>query len=310
VKIKIVSFAAAAILLLSSCSALFGNFRDDLDTQNSIYSSDLSRTTETSSPEDVASLTKEISYSEGVAEELEENTVSITIPEGYTLARIAMLLEEKGLCTVDEFIDEAQSGKYHKIYSLLLEQELNNSRCFALEGYLFPDTYEFYKNASLEDIINSFLANTERKITEDLRTQISVSAYTVDQIITMASIIEKESQGEEIMPIISSIFHNRLDSGMKLQSDVTIKYVEGAVKPFISGDINRYNEHYNTYKCDRLPAGAICNPGIKAILAALNPARTDYFFFVTDKETQEYYFASTYEEHLQNVDLAGWAKSD
>lgn len=230
-------------------------------------------------------------------------TQTITIPEGYTLARIGMLLEQKGICTADAFIAAGQNGDFSE-FPLVAQQSSDSGRCFKLEGYLFPDTYEIYSSDPPETIIRRILTHTEQKISAGLRAKIQESGYSVDEIITLASIIEKEAFGHDQMPNISSVLHNRLDEGMKLQCDVTINYVEGAIKPFISGDKNRYNSTYNTYKCNGLPAGAICNPGLDAIKAALNPADSDYFYFITDTN-RNYYYAETWEEHLENLKKAG-----
>lgn len=229
--------------------------------------------------------------------------MSITIPEGWTLPRIGMMLEEQGLCTEMEFIAATNTGDFSS-YPLVAAQQADPNRCFKLEGYLFPDTYEIYSTDPPEVIIRKILDHTEQTITADMRAQIEQSGYNVDEILTLASIIEKEAFGHEEMPRISSVLHNRLDDGMQLQCDVTINYVEGAIKPFIEGDKDRYNDYYNTYKCPALPAGAICNPGIDAIRAALNPADTDFYYFVTDSE-KKYYYASTYSEHQENVRAAG-----
>lgn len=226
-------------------------------------------------------------------------TVSITIPEGYTLPRVGMLLEQKGICTAEEFIAASQEGDFSD-FSLIAAQKPDEHRCFKLEGYLFPDTYEIYETDLPDAIIRKILEHTERKFSSELRAKIDASGYTADEILAMASIIEKEAFGEEHMPMISSVLHNRLDMGMKLQCDVSITYVEGAIKPFITGDIDRYNAYYNTYKCAALPAGAICNPGMAAIKAALEPTDTDFVFFLTDKE-KNYYYAEKWEEHEENV---------
>lgn len=230
-------------------------------------------------------------------------TQTITIPEGYTLARIAMLLEEKGFCTVEEFITASQEGDFSEFRLAVKMQQVEDS-CFKLEGILFPDTYEVYTGESPDAIIRRMLAHTEQMLGEKLMADIAASPYGVSEIFTLASIIEKEAYGAAEMNNISSVLHNRLDSGMKLQCDVTINYVEGAIKPFIDGDKNRFNSLYNTYKCPALPAGPICNPGLDAIKAALYPADTDYLFFLTDKD-KNYYYAVTYEEHKENVAAAG-----
>lgn len=237
------------------------------------------------------------------ADTVELQTLTLTIPEGYTLARIGMTLEEMGVCTTDEFINAAQNGDFSS-FPLVAAQTPDSHRCFKLEGYLYPDTYEIYATDSPDTIIRRILTHTEQKIDSSIRQQISASGYTIDQIITMASIIEKEAYGAQQMPMISSVVHNRLNQGIRLQCDVSIVYVEGAIKPFISGDVNRYNAYYNTYKCDALPVGAICNPSLSAIRAALSPAQSNYLYFVTD-ENQNYYYAETWEDHQKNLVTAG-----
>jgi uncharacterized YceG family protein len=117
--------------------------------------------------------------------------------------------------------------------------------------------------------------------------------YSINQILTVASMIEKETADPQLMPNIASVIYNRLNIGMKLQFDSTINYVERYIKPNISGDIDRYNSYYNTYKCAALPEGPICNPGRAAIQAALNPAVTDYLYFYSDSEGK-YHFSHEY----------------
>ncbi|SDM85751.1 UPF0755 protein [Acetanaerobacterium elongatum] len=292
--------ALAAALVLTACGESTGNIGSSAESLNSssgIWSLQSSVTTSLTAGTSEESTASQQSSSE------EPLTMSVTIPEGYTLARIGMLLEEKGICTTDEFINASQTGDFSE-FPLVAQQTENPNRCFKLEGLLFPDTYEIYTGDGPDAIIRRMLAHTEEKIDNTLRAQIKDSGFTVDEIITMASIIEKEAFGSEEMPKISSVLHNRLSDKMKLQCDVTITYVEGAIKPFISGDINRYNKYYNTYKCAALPAGAICNPGLDAIKAAVNPAQTDYLYFVTDKKNN-YYYAATWEEHQQNLVAAG-----
>lgn len=226
-------------------------------------------------------------------------TFTVTIPEGYTLARIGMLMEEKGVCTAAELIEASQTGDFSE-FPLIAAIKENPNRCFRLEGYLFPDTYEFYTGVTPDRILSTILSHTEKKITSEMREAIASSGLTVDEVITLASIVEKEAYGAEEMPNISSVLHNRLAEKMRLQCDVTITYVEGAIKPFITGDVNRYNSYYNTYKCDGLPAGPICNPGLPAIQSVITPAKTEYLFFVTDKD-KKYYYAKTLEEHNETV---------
>ena len=231
--------------------------------------------------------------------EAEIEILRLTVPEGYTLARIGLRLEEMGVCTAEEFIAAAQTTDFSD-YRLFNLPKPDTNRCFVLEGYLFPATYEIYSNDSPEAVIRRMLNHFEQVITPEILILVEQSGYTLDEILAIASIIEKEAFGKEVMPMISSVIYNRLEIGMRLQCDVTIKYVEGAIKPFITGDKNRYNEDYNTFKCKAIPAGAICNPGIQAIAAALKPADSDYFFFVTDDD-KAYHFSETYEEHLVKI---------
>lgn len=227
-------------------------------------------------------------------------TVKITFPEGSTVARIFDTLEAKGVAKKDDLFSVMQSYDFSS-YPLISSSPNSTERCFKLEGYLYPNTYEFYVGESPENIIKRFLTVSEKKINQEYRSRASELGYSIDDMIILASILEKEVHKSSELATVSSIFHNRLKAGQKLQSDATIKYVEGAIKPYITGDINRYNSFYNTYKCKALPAGAICNPSIKAIEAALYPAETNYFYFANDN-AGNYYYATTYEEHLANYE--------
>ncbi len=227
-------------------------------------------------------------------------TVRVTITEGEALAQIAQKLEKAGVCKASELIATANSYDFG-YYPLIAAQSANPNRCFRLEGYLFPDTYEFYWNEKPENVLGRFLRNAESKITAAHRSRAAELGYSVEEILTIASIIEREGANPGEMKNVSSILHNRLEQNMKLQCDATIRYVESWIKPFISGDVNRYNAYYNTNKCPALPAGPINNPGLGAINAALYPADTDYLFFCHDSEAN-YYYAATYEEHLANLE--------
>lgn len=287
-----------ALLLCLLLTACFGN--TDEAASSSIVSS---MPSESVPPSKDASLDNSVEVSSLPASSQPPLTQTITIPEGFTLARIAMLLEEKGFCTVEEFIAASQEGDFSE-FTLAVKMQQVEESCFKLEGILFPDTYEVYTGESPDAIIRRMLAHTEQMLGEKLMADIAASPYSVSEIFTLASIIEKEAYGAAEMNNISSVLHNRLDSGMKLQCDVTINYVEGAIKPFIDGDKDRFNSLYNTYKCPALPAGPICNPGLDAINAAINPADTDYLFFLTDKD-KNFLYAATYEVHLENIKTAG-----
>ncbi len=175
-----------------------------------------------------------------------------------------------------------------------------------LEGYLFPDTYEFHVGEKPYNIFAKMLNQT----------QTVLSAYqacpgmTMDQVVTLASLIEEEAFTGDTRARVSAVLHNRLTSGKRLELDKTIHYVEWYIKPLIqsadSNTINAFNSYYNTYKCPALPAGPISNPGRLAIEAALHPAATNDLYFVTDA-AGNYYFAATWEEHQANLKAAGLA---
>ena len=240
----------------------------------------------------------------------EELTVTVTFPEGWTVKEIAEKLEENGVCTAKAFIDIVNNTAYLKTlsYTFFADIEEVAKRPFILEGYIFPDTYEFYKDEGAEAALTRFLDNTEQKLSAEYRSRAAETGYTMDEIITIASIIQEEASEHQHMPGVSSVLHNRLedeDYGM-LQCDVTIHYINDCVKdsPYISADVDKVTEYYDTYECYGLPTGPICNPGIHAIEAALNPPETDYFYFVTD-EDWNYYYAETYEEHQVNCENVG-----
>lgn len=226
-------------------------------------------------------------------------SVRVVIPEGYTLSQIGDRLEAKGVCKKTDLLKTANSYDF-SYYSLIGSLGSSANRCFKLEGYLFPDTYDFYINMKPQDALGKMLRGAQSKIGSNY----SYSGMTTDQVVTLASIIEKEAASSAEMKKISSVFHNRLKAGMRLQADPTIIYIESYVKPNLTGDINRYNSYYNTYKCKALPAGAICNPGKAALSAAVNPDSTDYLYFAADK-SGNYYYAKTLEEHQANLAKGG-----
>lgn len=236
-------------------------------------------------------------------------TVRVTFPEGYTAKQIAERLEENGVCSAKDFMALVQGQYYSSLtYRFIPGIENTENKAFVLEGYIFPDTYDFYKGESAENALSRFLKNTDAKLTEEYHLRADELGFSIDEIITLASIIQEEAGDPEEMPLVSSVLHNRIKSSDygKLQCDVTINYVNDCIidSGYITGDTEKYKELYNTYKCDGLPAGPICNPGIDAIKAALYPADTNYYFFVTDKDWN-YYYAETYSEHQQNCRNVG-----
>lgn len=229
-------------------------------------------------------------------------TVTVTFPEGYTLVQIADRLEENKVCSASEFIALTNNYEYIQTLGYTFTDSITNieDRAFYLEGYIFPDTYEFYKGESAERALKRFLDNTQRKLTAEYKQRAEALGYTLDEMITLASIVQKESFTRDSVKNVASVLHNRLKSPLfrRLQCDVTIHYINDYVtkSEYLTGDTSVYAELYNTYKCDGLPAGPITNPGLSAIEAALYPADTDYYYFVTDSQWN-YYYSSTYAQH-------------
>lgn len=234
----------------------------------------------------------------------QRETVRVTITEGMTLTQIFKKLEANGVCSFDDLMKTAESYDYS--YYPLIAARPSNTRAFKLEGYLFPNTYDFYKNEKPQDAIGRFLRVGEKYITSQDRAKARAMGYSMDQILTVASIIEKEGANPNEVRKIAAVIYNRLEAGKQLQMDSGIYYIECSVKPYISGDVNRYNSLYNMYKCKGLPAGPICNPGARTINAALDPADVNYLYFCHDSSAK-YYYADTYEEHLENLKKAGIA---
>ena len=231
-------------------------------------------------------------------------TTRITFIEGSTLTECFKLLEENGVASFDDLMNVAQNYAFndYKIYS---DIPVDENRCFKLEGYLFPDTYDFFLDEAPESVIARFLSNTDVKITDEMRNRATELGYTMDEIIVIASVIQAEGAFENDAATIAGIIYNRLDDGIKLQMDSTYFYVEEDIASYV-GEENKadYKEDYDTYTCYSLPQGPVCNPGMFAINAALYPEETDYYYFCHDKDGNTYY-AKTYSEHLRNCDKAG-----
>lgn len=229
------------------------------------------------------------------------STVKVTIPEGYTLVRISWLLEEKGLCSSEDFLEAAQTyDQWLDLTSYPFLNDLQNAEnvCFKLEGYIFPLTYDIPKNATVQEIIKMFLNGTKQIFTQEFLTEIQQSGFNLHEILTIASLIEKETFLPEQRPMISSILHNRLKAGMMFQCDPTVKYCTGVIELIYPEQIDYYRNYYNTYCCKGLMAGPICNPGIESIKAAIYPADTNYYYFIIGTaEPHEAKYSETYAEH-------------
>lgn len=238
-----------------------------------------------------------------------ESGIKFTIREGETISDIATNLEESHVCTSQEFLDAVANGKYD--FPFVNEIPNPQERMFRLEGYLFPDTYTFKQDTPADEIIKTLLSNFESKFTGQMEYAISISEYSFDEIITLASIIQAEAPTKTDMMKVSSVYRNRLANPTeypKLQADPTSKYANRVLLP--AGASEELANKYDTYKTEGLPLGPINNPGLDAILAAIYPATTDYYYFCSDLISKQFYYADTYEKHKENLSLAGLSEEE
>lgn len=223
-----------------------------------------------------------------------EQTNRITIPEGYTSRQIAALVDEKGIATSEEFINEMNNGTFD--YEFL---EGIPKRDNYLEGYLFPDTYFLSGNETAHDIIVMMLNRFEQIYNNSLKDLMDSTDYTLDQIVTVASMIESEAKLDEERPIIAGVIYNRLDIDMKLQIDSTVQYALSTRNEVVTETDLTVDSPYNTYQNTGLPAGPICNPGEASLVAALKPEEHNYLYYVLkERGGSEHVFAETYDDFL------------
>lgn len=232
-------------------------------------------------------------------------TVSVLIPEGFTIDKIAKRLDDKGICSAAEFYRAITEVDYSKDYDFIrdsMKTEGYESRIYKLEGFLFPDTYEFYENCSGETVVRKLLDNFEKRLDTTIRSAMSARNITMDELIILASIVQGEAASKDDMEKVSRVLYNRLNDPVnfpKLQCDSTGDYIEKMVG---STSINVSNTLYDTYVKDGLPVGAINNPGLDAIKAVLLPsedkATMDCYFFATNYKTGKTYFSRTYDQHV------------
>ncbi len=226
-------------------------------------------------------------------------------PEGTSVSQMAQMLEENGVCSASDFMAEANNPLNLEGFSFSMPN--SDERAFLLEGYLFPDTYEFYRGENASSAIKRFLKNAESKFNSEIRAECDALGFTLDEILTLASIIQEEAGNPDEMYKVSSVLHNRLQSRKfpRLQCDVATFYLRDYVKPYVNeARYEELKELYNTYNCEGLPAGPITNMGIDAVKAALFPEKSDWYYFVTDSDGV-YYYAETWSEHLENCEIAG-----
>ena len=251
--------------------------------------------------------------------------VRLTFIEGWTLWEFALHLEEHGVVDAEEFIEYLNTADFGFEFFGMIEP--SPLRLHMLEGYLFPDTYDFYVGENVSSVARKFLRNFNNQVmTPQLLTRMDQLNLSVDETITLASIIQREAGLADDMRLVSSVFHNRLNSPNfpRLESDVTwfyirlsilprffpeldpdadTQYILENIMPYLTASQRDLIEAYDTYLTEGLPIGPVSNPGMDAILAALHPENTSFFFFVTDVNG-DFYYAATYARHRENIALA------
>jgi UPF0755 protein len=229
--------------------------------------------------------------------------IMVTIPEGLRIEEIGGLLEKKGVVSASDFLTAAKKTDY----SFPFLQGLSDG---SLEGYLFPATYGFSRSVTAEQVVGEMLTAFKDKVVPEVQPQAPLIGLTLNQIITLASIVEREAVEPEERPLIASVYLNRLKVGMALQADPTVQYAIAAdpqsvasygywKKGLSSSDLQIVSS-YNTYLVTGLPPGPIAAPGLDSIKAVLQPAHTNYLFFVA-KGDGSHAFAETLDEQLQNI---------
>jgi UPF0755 protein len=217
----------------------------------------------------------------------------ITIPEGSTVYDVGAIIAETGLLSKQEFIESAQSYETTEFFGINTP---------SMEGFLYPDTYYLAPHMTSLEIMAKMVNRFHEICPRTFKDRAAEMGMRMPEVITLASIIQKEAVSTREKPIISSVFHNRLKYHMPLQSDPTAVYgIDGFRRKILPEDV-RKNTPYNTYKCQGLPPGPICNPDINSIRAALWPARTDYLFFVS-KGNGYHHFSRTFEEHSKAIEM-------
>lgn len=224
------------------------------------------------------------------------NVVKFTIPEGYELTQIADRLESIDLVDRDRFLSlTSDKGNFENEFEFLKQLKAGQS----LEGFLFPATYEVFKNDSEEAIISRMLKAFENIYNRDIKDALGTSDLDLNQLVTLASIVEREGKIDSERPIMAGVFYNRLDIDMKLQSCATVQFILGERKPVLSTADTQIDSPYNTYRNYGLPPTPIAAPGEKSILATVNPADVDYLYFVKTGEDGSHTFSKTFDGHKE-----------
>lgn len=237
----------------------------------------------------------------GHVEKTKEIKATLTIPEGFSIEQIAKRVESEGLFTEEEFLDAVQENTYSYDFLDSIPEGVNVT--YRLQGFLFPATYDIYDDTTAHDLVDMMLKKFSEVYDADMRNQAAALNYTAFEMVTRASIVEREAKLDEERPIIAGVINNRLEEGMMLQMCPTVLYpiTNGLYdKSEVTYDDLEVDSLYNTYKYTGLPVGPICNPGQVSMEAVLNPAQHNYLYYhVDNEETGSHIFTETYQEHVE-----------
>lgn len=230
----------------------------------------------------------------------DKDLIKLTIPEGYSIEEIAKTVEEKGICSKEDFLRAV------KDYELPSFVKADSKKRYNLEGFLYPDTYLIKNGVDANSLIKTML-NRFREVTKQVKdeTQIDLKDEDVEKIITIASMIEKEARVPQDRALISSVIYNRLDKDMKLQIDAAVIYALGYHVDVVLNKHLEIDSPYNVYKYKGLPVGPIANPGIDCIKAALLPEKTDYLYYIM-QGNGSHYFTNNYDDFLNKKKELGY----
>ena len=239
-----------------------------------------------------------------------QDVVTITFPEGLSLLEVAQKLEENEVCTVEEVLEAANSGEYDN-YDFINAIDNEEDRYYKLEGYLFPDTYDFYKGEDPKIALGKMINNCQNRFSKETRDEIQEQGYTIDEVLTLASIVQAEATDEKDMRMVAGILINRLEDGAsrdiyRLECDSTTYYPYRSKSQVPEKERDTFKSTYDTYTIEGLPPGPICNPGMDAIQAVLEPSSESagMYYFCHDADGNAYY-ASTWSQHEANLAEAG-----
>ena len=239
----------------------------------------------------------------GQGKDKDQNATKVLIREGEQLTEIAKEVEKSTKYSAEDFMAKVQDEDFLRYlvqkFPKLLTQSYNGYQVkYVLEGYLFPATYDMNDSKTLQMLITEMVAKTD-EVMSKYYDKILASDYTLQETMAMASLIEKEGTKLEDRKKISSVFHNRIKDNMMLQTDVSVQYALGEHKEALSLEDLEVDSPYNLYKNYGVGPGPYNSPSEDAIVAAMEPANTEYLYFLADIHTKEIYYAKTYEEHLE-----------